>query len=76
LIFFFFQSLVSFNISGPTENKENDSQLPPYLSDDEDEKHKFREEDKSALARNGKEGGTASKIFNAAASFLSNSFFW
>ena len=77
-----FQSLVAFNMSGSSteaagQGKENDSVLPPYLSDDEDERHVQREEDKSALSRGGTEReSTASKWFTAAASFLTNSFYW
>lgn len=78
-----FQSLVSFNMSGApvddagTQGKENSGLLPPYLSDDEDEKHLHRESDKSALSRGGTEAeSTASKWFSAAASFLTNSFYW
>ena len=60
-----------------TQGKENSNLLPPYLSDDEDEKHMHREGDKSALSRGGVETeSTASKWFSAAASFLTNSFYW
>lgn len=77
------ESFVSFNVSGchlgegsaPVKEKENDTALPPYLSDDDEEKPP-REEDKSAVARSGDQSNTASKWLNAAASFITNSFYW
>ncbi|KAK7100308.1 armadillo repeat-containing protein 1-like [Littorina saxatilis] len=78
------ESLVSFNVScgfstmePGTQGKENETFLPPYLSDDEDEKNAPREEDRSALSKGGTERETTtSKWFSAAASFLTNSFYW
>lgn len=77
------ESLVSFNVSGyhvgeegtvPGRGKENDMDLPSYLSDDEDEKP-AREEDKSALAKKGHTDKTSGWL-NAAASFFTSSFYW
>ena len=72
---------MSFNVSGgpmpDAQGKENGTVVPPYLSDDEDEKHIHREEDKSAVSRGGRETeNTASKWMSAATSFFTNSFFW
>ncbi|XP_076440703.1 armadillo repeat-containing protein 1-like [Babylonia areolata] len=77
------ESLVAFNVSGgistdtpaASHGKENDSLLPPYLSDDEEEKH-VQQDDKNAISTGGTGDSTASRWFSAAASFLTNSFYW
>ncbi|PVD23408.1 hypothetical protein C0Q70_16677 [Pomacea canaliculata] len=73
------ETLVSFNVSEHqgTEcvrhEKENEDLLPPYLSEDE---KNDAEEDANAVSRGLTTDSTASKWFSAAASFLTNSFFW
>ena len=80
-LFYCFQTLINFNSSIFCSTKaplleKAESELPPYLPDDKDI---FDiSEDKSALTKVpiSSSESKASKIFTAAASFLSNSFFW
>ena len=68
---FFFQLLLSFGSHQKDLDKENETELPDYLPDEEEPII-----DDKAMARPGKGDQRGGGWLSSAASFFTNSFYW